>query len=101
MKWNSAGAGSGTIFHVSLCVPGSFLHVAPGTAMPSKSGLHASRAMELGVQIRPLTRPANLSCVPCFPVSLARVPGVQGIDCPAVTAVQRSASRHRCFTSPQ
>ena len=67
----------------------------------SESGLHASRAMALGVQIRPLIRPANLSCVPCFPVSEARVPGVQGIDCPAVTAVQRSASRHRCFTSPQ
>ena len=26
----------------------------------------------------PLTRPANLSCVPCFPVSFARVPGVHG-----------------------
>ena len=70
MKWNSAGAGSCTIFHVSLCVPGSFLHVAPGTAMPSESGLHASRAMELGVQIRPLIRPAHLSCVPSFRQSL-------------------------------
>ena len=47
-----------------------------------------------------LTRPANLSCVPCFPVSFARVPGVQGLDCPAVPAVQPSASRDRCFTSP-
>ena len=102
MKWNYAGAGGGTILHVPICVPGSFLHVAPGTAMPSKSGLHASRAMELGVQIRPLIRPANLSCVPCFPVSLARVPGVQGIDCPAAPAVQHAAPRDRCFTlAPQ
>ena len=51
MKWNYAGAGGGTIFHVPSCVPGSFLHVAPGTAMPSEAGLHASRARELGVQI--------------------------------------------------
>ena len=51
MKWNYAGAGGGTIFHVSICVPGSLLHVAPGTAMPSEAGLHASRARELGVQI--------------------------------------------------
>ena len=51
MKWNYAGAGGGTILHVSICVPGSFLHVAPGTAMPSEAGLHASRARELGVQI--------------------------------------------------
>ena len=49
-----------------------------------------------------LTRPANLSCVPCFPVSLARVPGVQGLHGPAVPAVQLPASRDRCFTlAPQ
>ena len=46
-------------------------------------------------------RPANLSCVPCFPVTFARVPGVHGLDCQAVPAFQPSASRDRCFTSPQ
>ena len=45
-------------------------------------------------------RPANLSCVPCFPVPFARVAGVQHLDCPAITAVQHSASRYRRFTSP-
>ena len=48
-----------------------------------------------------LTRPANRSCVTCFPVSFARVRGVQGLHGPAVPAVQLSASRDRCFTSPQ
>ena len=50
----------------------------------------------------PLTRPANRSCVTCFPVSFARVPGVQGLHGPAVPAVQLPASRDRCFTlAPQ
>ena len=45
-------------------------------------------------------RPANLSCVPCFPVPFVRVPGIQGLDCPALPAAQLSASSDRCFTSP-
>ena len=45
-------------------------------------------------------RPANLSCVPCFPVPFVRVPGIQWLECPAVPAIQLSACRDRCFTSP-
>ena len=43
---------------------------------------------------------ANLSCVVCFPVPSARVPGVECPDCTAIPAVQASASRYRSFTSP-
>ena len=43
---------------------------------------------------------ANLSCVLCFPVPSARMPGVECLDCTAIPAVQPSASRYRCFTSP-
>ena len=48
-----------------------------------------------------LSRPANLTLVPCILVSFARVPDVQVLDCPAVPAVQLSASRDRCLMSPQ
>ena len=48
----------------------------------------------------PPIRPANLSCVPCFPVPFVRVPGIQWLDCPAVPAILLSACRDRCFTSP-
>ena len=51
--------------------------------------------------LRAPIRPANLSCVPCFPVPFVRVPGIQGLDCPAVSAIPLSAPRDRCFTSPQ
>jgi len=44
--------------------------------------------------------PANLSCVPCFPVPFVRVPGIQWLECPVVPAIQLSACRDRCFTSP-
>ena len=45
-------------------------------------------------------RRANLSCIACFAVPFARVAGVQHLTCPAITAVQHSASRYRCLTSP-
>ena len=90
---------------VSLCISTG---TAAGSGKPLSSSphpggcfTHTSRYPYFPKFVWSLTRPANLSCVPCFPVTFARVPGVHGLDCQAVPAFQASASRDRCFSSPQ
>ena len=90
---------------VSLCIStgpaagsGKSLSSSPH---PGGCFTHTSRSPYFPKFLWSLTRPANLSCVPWFPVPFVRVPGIQGLDFPAVSAIQLSAPRDRCFTSPQ
>ena len=90
---------------VSLCISTG---TAAGSGKPLSSSphpggcfTHTSRYPYFPKFLWSLTRPANLSCVPCLPVPFVRVPGIQGLDFPAVSAIQLSVSRDRCFTSPQ
>ena len=90
---------------VSLCISTG---TAAGSGKPLSSSphpggcfTHTSRYPYFPKFLWSLTRPANLSCVPCLPVPFVRVPGIQGLDFPAVSAIQLSAPRDRCFTSPQ
>ena len=93
---------------VSLCIStwpaaGSGPHLSPsphpGGALFTYLGPHTFLQQFSKFLWSPI-RLANLSCVLCFPVPFARVPSVQRLDCPAVPAVQPSASRYRGFTSP-
>ena len=74
---------------VSLCI---------STWPAARSGPHLS-ATAFQV-LWPHIHLANLSCVLCFPVPSARVPGVECVYCTAIPTFQPSASRYRCFTSP-
>ena len=84
---------------VSLCISswsaaGSGSQHSPSPHVPHTFLEHVSKFLWSPI------RPANPSCVLCFPVPFARVSGVERLDCPAIPAVQPSASRYRCFTSP-
>ena len=102
--WGDATLGGRHILpatSVSLCI---------STCPAARSGTHLSTSPHLGWCFILISRspycPAafiQVALVPhlrCFPVPFVRVPGIHGLDCPAVSAVQLSACRDRCFTSP-
>ena len=67
---------------------------------PLLARAHTFFLQQLSKFLWPHIHLANLSCVVCFPVPSARVPGVECVYCTAIPTFQPSASRYRCFTSP-